>query len=55
MNDLLRPALYQAYHDIIPVRQSDAEPSIVDVVGPVCETGDFLGHARHIAAVEGMS
>ncbi|MDX1526761.1 MAG: diaminopimelate decarboxylase [Pseudidiomarina maritima] len=53
MNDLLRPALYQAYHDIIPVRQSDAEPSIVDVVGPVCETGDFLGHARHIAAVEG--
>ncbi|CUA86289.1 diaminopimelate decarboxylase [Pseudidiomarina woesei] len=53
MNDLMRPALYQAYHDIIPVRQCDADTAIVDVVGPVCETGDFLGHARHLSAQEG--
>lgn len=53
MNDLMRPALYQAYHDIIPVQQNEAGTSIVDVVGPVCETGDFLGHARHIMANEG--
>jgi diaminopimelate decarboxylase len=53
MNDLMRPALYQAYHDIIPVQQHEAGTSIVDVVGPVCETGDFLGHARHIMANEG--
>ncbi|WP_417664539.1 diaminopimelate decarboxylase [Pseudidiomarina donghaiensis] len=53
MNDLMRPALYQAYHDIIPVRQHDADTAIVDVVGPVCETGDFLGHARHLSAQEG--
>jgi diaminopimelate decarboxylase (EC 4.1.1.20) len=53
MNDLMRPALYQAYHDIIPVQQHEAGTSIVDVVGPVCETGDFLGHARHITANEG--
>lgn len=53
MNDLMRPALYQAYHDIIPVQQNEAGTSIVDVVGPVCETGDFLGHARHITANEG--
>lgn len=53
MNDLMRPALYQAYHDIIPVTQQDAGTSIVDVVGPVCETGDFLGHARHLTANEG--
>lgn len=53
MNDLMRPALYQAYHDIIPVMQHEAGTSIVDVVGPVCETGDFLGHARHLTANEG--
>ena len=53
MNDLMRPALYQAYHDILPVRERDADTAIVDVVGPVCETGDFLGHARHLSAQEG--
>lgn len=48
MNDLLRPALYQAYHAIVPVERpaSDAEVSTLDVVGPVCESGDFLGLAR---------
>lgn len=53
MNDLMRPALYQAYHDIVPVLQHDADKAIVDVVGPVCETGDFLGHARHLSAHAG--
>jgi len=49
MNDLLRPALYEGWHDILPVREGglpDAEP--IDVVGPVCETGDFLGRDRRL-------
>lgn len=47
MNDLVRPALYGAWQDIIPVdTHSDADESIWDIVGPVCETGDFLGKNR---------
>jgi diaminopimelate decarboxylase len=47
MNDLLRPALYDAWQEIVPVRSdSDSEPARWDVVGPVCETGDFLGKDR---------
>ncbi|WP_290651905.1 diaminopimelate decarboxylase [Aquisalimonas sp.] len=47
MNDLLRPALYNAWQDIGPVRpRQDREPVLYDVVGPVCETGDFLGKER---------
>jgi len=46
MNDLLRPALYEAFHRIEPVREAAAEAAVVEVVGPVCESGDFLGHAR---------
>jgi diaminopimelate decarboxylase len=46
MNDLIRPALYSAYHDILPVRETNASTSKVDVVGPVCETGDFLAKDR---------
>ncbi|CAB0151524.1 Diaminopimelate decarboxylase [Pseudidiomarina piscicola] len=54
MNDLLRPSLYNAYHDIVPVqRHQGVDEPLVDVVGPVCETGDFFGHARHLAAQEG--
>ncbi len=64
MNDLMRPALYDAYHEILPVcRQPSSQPSpacgggseremqslIFEVVGPVCETGDFIGHARELA------
>ncbi len=51
MNDLLRPALYQAYHAIVPVERPEdgAQVSRVDVVGPVCESGDFLGLARPMA------
>ncbi|OIN03257.1 diaminopimelate decarboxylase [Idiomarina sp. MD25a] len=49
MNDLMRPSLYQAWHDILPVNESNSvADAIVDVVGPVCETGCFLGHARHL-------
>ena len=54
MNDLLRPAIYAAEHDIIPVRQTDAPMlTSVDVVGPVCETGDFLGKNRDLAVRSG--
>jgi hypothetical protein len=50
MNDLIRPALYDAWHDIVPVREGGApDPEPVDVVGPVCETGDFLGRDRRLA------
>jgi diaminopimelate decarboxylase len=53
MNDLIRPTLYDAHHDIIPVREAPAgTPRIVaDVVGPVCESGDFLALGRDMAAV----
>ncbi|MFV1972928.1 MAG: diaminopimelate decarboxylase [Thiohalobacterales bacterium] len=54
MNDLQRPALYAAWHDIIPVQQhSGREARVYDVVGPVCETGDFLGKDRELAIVAG--
>jgi len=50
MNDLLRPALYQAWQEIVPVVPRHDEPPVVyDVVGPVCETGDFLGKQRNLA------
>lgn len=50
MNDLLRPALYQAEQEIIPVcTRMDIAPQTYDVVGPVCETGDFLGKNRQLA------
>ncbi len=49
MNDNIRPALYQAWQDIVPVKLRDAEPETWDVVGPVCETGDFLGKDRPLA------
>jgi diaminopimelate decarboxylase len=53
MNDLLRPALYDAWHDIVPVATRPGPPRRYDVVGPVCETGDFLGRARDLAVEEG--
>lgn len=50
MNDLLRPALYQAWQDIIPVVQESKAPvRCYDIVGPVCETGDFLGKERNLS------
>lgn len=54
MNDLLRPALYSAWQDIIPLNKaSNAEKLIYDVVGPICETGDFLGKDRELCIVPG--
>jgi diaminopimelate decarboxylase len=54
MNDLMRPALYQAWMAIEPVvTNSDAETRVYDVVGPVCETGDFLGKGRELALADG--
>jgi diaminopimelate decarboxylase len=50
MTELIRPALYQAYHDILPVRAGGDERT-VDVVGPVCESGDFLARERDLALV----
>ncbi|MCY4362608.1 MAG: diaminopimelate decarboxylase [Gammaproteobacteria bacterium] len=50
MNDLLRPSLYQAWHDIIPVSErADGAQAEYDVVGPICETGDFLGLGRSLS------
>lgn len=54
MNDLLRPALYEAWHDILPARAGDTpDPEPIDVVGPVCETGDFLGRDRRLPVEAG--
>lgn len=53
MNDLMRPALYEAYHDIVAVNERDASTQRYDIVGPICETGDFLGFARDLAIEEG--
>jgi diaminopimelate decarboxylase len=52
MNDLMRPALYDAYHDIVAVKQTSAAAQVYEVVGPVCETGDFLGHDRTLALAQ---
>jgi diaminopimelate decarboxylase len=52
MNDLLRPSLYQAFHRIEPVRDGGSPVQRVDVVGPVCETGDFLARDRELALPE---
>lgn len=53
MTELMRPALYQAWHDIIPVRPRDSEAENWDIVGPVCESGDWLGKDRSLALAEG--
>jgi diaminopimelate decarboxylase len=59
MNDLMRPALYDAWHDIVPVAKVGAgdtapgTPMSYEIVGPVCESGDFLGHDRELALQEG--
>jgi diaminopimelate decarboxylase len=53
MNDMIRPSLYQAWLDILPVTQRDEPSHSYDVVGPVCETGDFLGKDRELSIAEG--
>jgi len=53
MNDLMRPALYEAFHEIMPVISRSAPARSYDVVGPICETGDFIGFARDLPIEEG--
>ena len=48
MNDLTRPSLYGAYHEILPVKKDGAEEQMVDIVGPICETGDFKTNAINL-------
>jgi diaminopimelate decarboxylase len=48
MNDLIRPSLYRAHHEILPVRRNSLPPITADVVGPICETGDFLARDRRM-------
>ncbi|WP_444943331.1 diaminopimelate decarboxylase [Microbulbifer sp. ZKSA006] len=54
MNDNLRPALYQAWQDIVPVTPDESDSTLWDIVGPVCETGDFLGKNRSQSLQEGQ-
>jgi diaminopimelate decarboxylase len=51
MNDMIRPALYGAYHEIVPVAMDAGKSEIVDIVGPVCETGDFFARDRELPIV----
>ena len=52
MNDLMRPSLYNSFHDILPVRRSGRQKLPADIVGPICESGDFLAKAREIEIFE---
>ncbi|HEX9625844.1 MAG TPA: diaminopimelate decarboxylase [Acidiferrobacterales bacterium] len=53
MNDLMRPSLYDAWQEIVPVVKRDADAQVYDVVGPVCESGDFLGRERRLSLAPG--
>ena len=53
MNDLIRPALYQAWMDVVAVQPREAATRLYDIVGPICETGDFLAKGRELALAEG--
>lgn len=53
MNDLMRPALYDAWHDIVPLQKRHGDRRSYSIVGPVCESGDFLGHDRELVLAEG--
>ena len=53
MNDLMRPALYEAWHDVLPLRQAAVGGPVYDIVGPVCESGDFLARDRQLAVNAG--
>jgi diaminopimelate decarboxylase len=52
MNDLIRPAFYKSYHEILTVRQDSKGSEVVDVVGPICESGDFLAQDRELPVVK---
>ena len=53
MNDLARPALYDAWHTIAPVKPREGQPRTWQIVGPICESGDFLGHDRELVLEPG--
>ena len=53
MNDLPRPAMYQAFHAIVPLKEGHGPSVVYDVVGPVCESGDWIGHERTLAVRQG--
>jgi len=53
MNDLMRPALYDAWHAVLPVQRRSGEEQVYDIVGPVCESGDWLARGRRLALAEG--
>ena len=53
MNDLPRPAMYQAFHAIVPLSASDRPTAVYDVVGPVCESGDWIGRDRELNVAAG--
>ncbi len=53
MNDLARPALYDAFHEVVTVSRSDTATQRYEIVGPICESGDFLAHDRELAAAPG--
>jgi diaminopimelate decarboxylase len=52
MNDMIRPSLYQAEHQIVPVAVGDAQAETVDIVGPICESGDFFARGRELPQVD---
>jgi diaminopimelate decarboxylase len=53
MNDLIRPSLYQAHHEVVPVKKRESGSGLTaDIVGPVCETGDFFARGRQMSSVE---
>jgi diaminopimelate decarboxylase len=53
MNDLMRPALYEAWHDVLPLRSTPTGGRVYDIVGPVCESGDFLARDRQLSVNAG--
>ena len=53
MNDLIRPTLYSAWQDIVPVSPRQGEAHVYDLVGPICETGDFIGKDRSLCLTQG--
>lgn len=53
MNDLMRPALYEAWHEVLPLRETPAGGESYDIVGPVCESGDFLARNRRLSVISG--
>ncbi len=52
MNDLIRPALYDAYHEIVPVIETKARKTKMDIVGPICESADFFGKDRQFPVLK---